>query len=109
MLLFTGPLKRIRNATVNENTVTLYWPKVPKDNVNYVIKYGINGSLDLLTRETNEIYKEISGLDYGKTYEFQVFHKLEGKVKPLTEIRYVSIPPRPRRKYAYFIHIYMMT
>ncbi|XP_028405552.1 tyrosine-protein phosphatase 10D-like [Dendronephthya gigantea] len=89
----TCPLKEIRNATINENSVTLYWPEVPKDNVEYIIEYGIN---DQRSREkTNKIYWKISDLDYGKTYKFQVFYQLGGIEKPLTDIRNISIPPRP--------------
>ena len=90
----SGPLVKINNITVSENTVTIYWPGASKSDGKYIIKYRIKGEPEWQkTPETEEIFVEVSGLDYGKTYEFRVFYK----DVPYTEIREFSVPPK--RKY----------
>ncbi len=94
----SGPLKKINNITASENTVTVYWPKASISVGKYIIRYRIKEESEWQkTLETQELFVEVSGLDYGETYEFCVFYQHAGKDVQYTEIREFSVPPK--RKY----------
>ena len=87
-----GPLKSIHNVSVTGNNVSIFWPESTKNVGKYIVKYRIKGSADWMKTETERIFVEVSDLDHGKIYEFQVFYNDSGKDTPYSEIREVSIP-----------------
>lgn len=88
---FPGPLRKILDINVDGNVVTVYWPKSNFRVEKYILRYGKKNTFERFSNETDNIYLEISGLEHGKVYEFQVLYKLDGKEKKYTEIREVSI------------------
>ncbi|XP_046853940.1 hemicentin-1-like isoform X2 [Xenia sp. Carnegie-2017] len=89
------PLRKILDINVDGNVVTVYWPKSNFRVEKYVLRYGKKNTFERFSNETDNIYLEISGLEHGKVYEFQVLYKLDGKEKKYTEIREVSIGNAP--------------
>ena len=88
-----GPLKNINGVSATGNAVRVDWPQAAKSVDKYIIKYRIKGSSDdWKEKETEKIFIEISDLDDGETYEFQVFYEDAGKEMVYTEIRQFSVP-----------------
>ena len=95
-----GPLKSIHNVSTSGNAVTVYWSESKKNVDKYIVKYRIKGTSDWMKIETEAIFVEVSDLDYGKTYEFQVFYNNSGKDVPYSEVREVSVPPQDSGEYS---------
>ena len=81
---------KINAFPTDGNKVILYWPESTQDE-SYIVKYRIKGNKNWSNQTAGSIRAEVSGLDFGRIYEFQVFTKLGGQEKAYTEVREVKI------------------
>ena len=77
---------------MDKNEIQLFWPEAKEKVDHYIVKYRIKGSKkEWAEVEVKKVTKKLK-LNYGETYEFNVFVVVDGKTKAYTQPKDVKIP-----------------
>lgn len=70
---------------VEKNKIDIYWPEATEEIQHYILKYRIKGSEKKWKQVVvEEVTTKLTKLNYGATYELQVFVVVHNKTKAYT-------------------------